>query len=266
MDNSSVFSCEHIHVRRIAGRTDAFVAALKKYLRTLFDATEFFGTANLVLSLDEQTHTFEWMGDVNPASDENCIDAMDSASEIDVRLDICCEDGRMLNIQNALSDMLENGALKDCVSYCELLEDAHTSSLYLSGPYRGSFLHGSVPFTGCDDILVDNTWNGYTHRAEFVLHFEAEDEVRDIADELGENLEIDIELMHGAHELTVASVQLVGPAEVELYRSSLEKLVRIADSSKITGALTPESDTLFALLRFVKDGSSVDIQTAVAES
>ena len=49
------------------------------------------------------------------------------------------------------------------------------------------------------------------------------------------------------------------------YYKALERLCELSEHSQILGSLMPDSDRVFALLRFVQEGSRVVILTAVAE-
>lgn len=266
MKNKSVLSCEHIHIRRVPGRTDAFMSALQGYLRALFQLLNHLGSAELSISLDGAQTRFEWLDDVCPDSDGVQIELLAQANEIDVRVDMCCDRFPMEDAQKALSDLLKDGSLKDCVRYCALIEDEQTSSLTLSGLYRGAFLHGSVPFTSNnEDILVDTQWSGSSHRAEFEIAQGNEDQVRDLADLLESRLGIVLNLSGDGRTLIIDGVQLCGRQDVRFYRETLETLARLSARALITGSLIPESDTVFALLRFVQQGSAVSVQTAVAE-
>lgn len=267
MKNKSVLSCEHIHIHRIPGRTDAILSALQGYLRTLFQLLNHLGSAEILIDLDGAQSRFEWLDDVCPASDEGCIDRLTQADEIDVRVDMCCDQFPMEDAQKAISALLKDGSLKDCARYCALIEDDQTSSLTLSGLYRGAFLHGSVPFTSNnEDILVDTQWNGSSHRAEFQLRPESEEQARDLVELLESHLDIELNLSDDGRSLVIDGVQLGGRHDVRFYRETLEKLVRLSDRALITGSLIPESDNVFALLRFVQEGSLVNVQTAVAEA
>ena len=267
MQNTSLLSCEHIRIRRVPGRTDGFIRQLQEYLKTLFRLSDAFGSAELHLQADGDERTFLWLGDEHPEIDLAAIDALAEASQIDVRVDLCSERPCMEDARDRLTALLASGTLKDCVRYCELLEDEHTSSLFLSGLYRGAFLHGSVPFTANDeDILEDAVWNGYTHRAEFHFAEESVEAMLDLADRIQDRIEeIDLELSDDDRRLEIGSVQLACREDVSFYREALEQLVRLSDHAQLTGALTPESDAIFALLRFVREGSAVVAQTAVAE-
>ena len=267
MKNSSILSCEHIHVRRVPGRTDAFLAALKVYLETLFSLSDEFGSAEIRIANDGREFRFEWAGGELPGPGGEAIDGMAEASEIDVRVNMCCDLFDMDEAQAALARELKGGALKDCVRCCTLIEDEQTASLTMSGIYRGAFLQGAVPFTtDNEDILVATRWNGFTHRAEFRLREAEADAAGEIADALEGRLEIELSRSDDGRALAIGALQLDGRAQVEFYRDALERLCRMSESSLITGSLAPEDDAVFALLRFVRDGADVVVQTAVAEA
>lgn len=262
MKNSSVLSCEHIHIRRIPGRTDAFITALKDYLRTLPAPGD--GLDWVEIRIDQKPDDAENLE--NSACVNQALEKLDQLDEFDVRVNMCCELFRMDDAQAALSGMLGSGQLKDCVRYCALLQDETTASLTLSGLYRGAFLHGAVPFTGDnEDILVACGWNGLTHRAEFSLPESAADQVADLVDALESRLEIDLEFAPDGRSLKIESLQLAGHDDVLFYRDTLAQLTGMSDRAQITGALVPDSDAVFALLRFVPAGAGILIQTAVAE-
>ncbi len=267
MKNSSILSCEHIHVHRVPGRTDGFIAALQTYLRTLFSLSDEFGSAEIRIVNDDREALFEWTGGALPGPGDEAIDGMAHAAEIDVRVNMCCDLFDMDVAQAALAQHLKGGALKDCVRCCTLIEDEQTASLTMSGMYRGAFLQGAVPFTTDNqDILVATRWNGYTHRAEFRLPKENAGAAARIASALEAQLEIELTRSDDGQALVIDALQLDGRGQVELYRRSLAELSALAQTSLITGSLAPEDDAVFALLRFVQEGADVVVQTAVAEA
>ena len=264
MNATSALSCEHIYIRRIPGRTDAFIAALQNYLRKLLTISEGTESAEIIITPDGSEHRFEWYGEAGETNLDSALSAMETAAETDVRINICSDLYSAEEEQRSLNALLRDGSLKDCVRCSILLEDEHTSSLTMSGLYRGAFLHGAVPFVSdASDILLKTAWNGYTHRAEFRFAPAAFDDAQDLGDLLEDRLEI--ELVTEDNLLRVENVHLEDADEVAFYREMLEKLTTLAESAQITGALTPESDEIFALLRFVRENSAVTVQTAVAE-
>lgn len=267
MKNTSALSCEHIHIHRIAGRTDAFIAALQGYLRTLFMQNDKLSWMEIRIANDNASFCLQGQdGVLTGDSADEALSGMTAADEIDVRVDMCCELFHMDGAQAVLSDALRSGQLKDCVRYCALLQDEQTSSLTLSGLYRGAFLHGAVPFTqDNEDILVACKWIGFTHRAEFRFPESAAGAASALTEQLEDRLEIDLTFSPDGRELKIQGLELADRREVLFYRDALEQLVRLSESARITGALAPDSDSVFALLRFVQDGSGVVLQTAVAE-
>ncbi len=267
MKNSSILSCEHIHVRRVPGRTEVFVAALQTYLRTLFSLSDEFGSAEICIANDDREYRFEWTGDGLPGSGDEAIEGMAGAAEIDVRVNMCCDLFDMDEAQAALAAQLKGGVLKDCVRCCTLIQDEQTASLTMSGIYRGAFLQGAVPFTTDNqDILVATRWNGFTHRAEFRVRKADAQAAAEVADALEDALEIELTRSDDGLALVIGALQLDGRAQVERYREALEKLAQMSETSLITGSLAPEDDAVFALLRFVQEGAEVIVQTAVAEA
>ena len=267
MKNSSALSCEHIRIRRAPGRTDGFIDALQRYLKSLFTQNDKLSWVEVRIADDDRSYCFEWQdgGLCGDGADE-ALTGMAGANRIDVRVDMCCEFFHMEDAQSALTDVLRDGQLKDCVRYVALLQDESSSALMLSGLYRGSFLHGAVPFTADNqDILVVCKWNGFTHRAEFRFPESAVNAAAALADELEDRLEIELTLADDGRSLTIESLQLADRREVFFYRDALEQLARLSERAQITGALAPDSDSVFALLRFVQEGSGVIWQAAVAE-
>ncbi|MBQ8973243.1 MAG: hypothetical protein IJ074_09220 [Clostridia bacterium] len=267
MIETSILSCEHIEIHAQPGQTDAFIRALQDYLRVLFSLSDELGSAELALTLDGETYEYVWMDDERPGAAGEQINALANAKEIGIRVNMCSELTDLASEQRKLNAMLRDGSLKDWVRYVELLADERTTSLTMSGIYRGAFLHGAVPFSGAnEDILVSTQWNGLTHRAEFQLRKEERDSARELADALEQRFEIDLSISNDGGALLIEGLELKGLDDVRFYRETLETLVRKSEQNAITGALIPEDDRVFALLRFVPEGSSVFIQTAVAEA
>ena len=63
MDTRSLLSSEHIVIKAVAGRTEAFIAAVQAYLTTLFGLSDEFGSAEIVIRLDDEEHRFRWLDD-----------------------------------------------------------------------------------------------------------------------------------------------------------------------------------------------------------
>ncbi len=266
MKSASVLSCEHIHIHRILGRTDAFIAALQGYLHTLFTHFDEFGSVKIMIVCDDRSFQYEWVAGEQPSDYDPATLAVGESGEIDVQIDLYCEQTDIEEHQNTLFSLSRHGVLKDCVRHCILLEDEQTTSLMMSGMYRGAFLHGSVPFTsGNVDILEDTKWIDSSHRASFHFPEGAEDDAEDLLEQLETRLAIEANLTDNRRTLIIDGTQLDGRGDVYFYRDMLAKLVSLSDDALITGALMPESDTIFALLRFVQEGSSILVQTAVAE-
>lgn len=263
MNQTSYLLCSHIHVRAVAGRTDGFIFQLQNFLKSPFDAADQFEYAELHLTAGEADFNCYWMGEDRPDFDSALTDAMASAAEIDLRLNISSETDCMSAPHDALLALLADGSLSDCVQISLLKNDVLT----FSGMHRGTFLHGVVPYSDANGALPETTcWNSSNHRARF--HF-SEDNVYDaccIADLLPERIDmIDLEFFYDDGEMFIHSVQLTDRACAEVYREALEQLSALADSVEISGVLTPESETAFALMRFVPDGGRVTTQTAIAE-
>jgi len=266
MDTRSLLSSEHIVIKAVAGRTEAFIAVVQAYLTTLFGLSDEFGSAEIVIRLDDEEHRFRWLDDERPGQSEGTIRALADAASIDVRIDLCWDLFRMVPEQQALRGMLAGGGLKDLVKYQALMSDEHTASLVMSGLYHGAFLHGSVPFSGqTADILATTSWNGLTHRAQFMVPEVAEVRARELADQLEQRFEIELSFDDEGRELLIEGLELKGSGDVHFYRDVLEKLLQLSARALITGSLTPEDDDTYALLRFVQEGSQVIIQTAVAD-
>ena len=267
MKKSSALSCEHIRVHRVPGRTDGFIDALQRYLKSLFVQNDKLSWVEIRIVNDDRSYCFEWQdGCLCGDGSDEALTGMAEADRSDVRVDMCCEFFHMEDAQSALTDVLRDGLLKDCVRYVALLQDESSSALMLSGLYRGSFLHGAVPFTADNqDILVVCKWNGFTHRAAFRFPESAVNAAAALADELEDRLEIELTLSDDGRNLTIESLQLADRREVFFYRDKLEQLARLSEHAQITGALAPDSDSVFALLRFVQEGSGIIWQTAVAE-
>ena len=263
MNQTSCLICSHIRVHAAAGRTDSFVTRLQSFIKSHFDAAADFEYAELHLTAGSADFNCYWMGEDQPEFDPALTDAVASAAEIDLRLNISSETDCMSAPHDELFSLLSDGALSDCVQISLMKND----SLIFSGMHRGAFLHGAVPYTDAGDDLPETIcWNSSNHRAHF--HF-SEENVYDaccIADLLPERIDmIDQEFFYDDGEMFIHSVQLTDRACAEVYRDSLEQLARLADSVEISGVLTPESETAFALMRIVPDGSRVTVQTAIAE-
>lgn len=263
MPNSSILSCIRIRAHAVPGRTDGFIAALQEFAQLLPKHPESFSYAELHLAADSREHDCFWMEGDCPDFDSGLIA---SAKEIDLRLNMCCEDALLLNAQTQLFDLLADGAHADCVRFCALVTDEEHAALTLSGMHGGAFHHGEVSFIdGCGGIPEDMCWNSSTHRAQFTFPEEALDDAWDLSEIIPEHIdEIDLEFSFDRGEMAIHSVQLPDMDAVETYRSILQKLCEMANSFSISGALTPESDSAFALLRFACNGG-VTVQTAVAE-
>ena len=267
MKTESLMSCEHITLQAIPGRTEALVERVKAYLSALFALSDEFGSAAILVTLDGTEHRFEWLDDQRPGLTGDVIAAMDRAQRIDLRIDLCWDAFQMMPEQQALRRMLSDGSFKDCAAYYALMSDEHTASLVMSGLYHCAFLDGSVPFSGqSEDILTTTDWNGLTHRARFTLPEGRMEEAAALADELERRFEIDLSLNEEEHTLVIEALELKGFKDVHFYRDTLQKLLQLSVRALITGSLTPEDDRVFALLRFVQEGSQVIIQTAVAEA
>lgn len=267
MIQTAVLTCTHIHVHTAPGRTDGFISNLQSFIETLFGCSEDFDYAELHLSAGEAQFNCYWMGSDRPEFDSALTSALENADEIDLHLNLCSEADSMDKAHEALYIALSDGSLSDCVRMASLKKDDCASTLTFSGMHRGAFCHGEVPF--CDDldqIPEALSWNSSTHRAHF--HF-PEENVYDaccIADLLPERIDmIDFEFFYDDAELFIHSLQLSDRSSIEVYRDSLEQLAALSDSMQIDGVLTPESDSAFALMRFVPEGGQIAVQIAAAE-
>ena len=267
MKNTSVLSCEHIHLERVPGKTETFARALTDYLRTLFGLSDEFGSAEIIIETDGVRRAFVWDSEAIPEGEEAALDAILSAWAVDVRVNMCCDLFFMDEAQTALTARLADGSLRDCVRYCALLEDEQTSSLFYSGLFRGAFLHGSVPFeTVPSDRLPADHWNGRTQRAEFTFPAEAADGAQALADRAAEEIEGDFAFADDGRALVISEMHLVSRGQAEQVRQLLEQLCALSEQAVITGALTPEDDETYALLRYVRSGDRVEMQAATAEA
>ena len=259
---TSYLTCSHIRVRTAPGRTDGFIARMQDFIHTLFDSASAFEYAELHLTAGGSDFNCYWMGEDHPDFDPALTDAVASAAEINLRLNISSETDCMSAPHDALLALLADGALSGSVQISLLKNDV----LFFSGMHRGAFLHGVVPYADADSLPETLCWNSSNHRAHF--HF-PEENVYDaccVADLLPERIDmIDLEFFYDDGELFIHSVQLTDAACAEVYRESLEQLTVLADHAEISGVLTPESDAAFALMRFIPVGNRVTLQTAIAE-
>ena len=267
MKNTSVLSCEHIRVLRQPGRTDALLGALQSYLTALFRLAGEFGAAEITITPDNRAYRFEWTGDLRPEPADEAIAAIADADLIDVRVDLCSDEINPETLHSELSRLLATGELRDCAYYVALIQDDQTTSLVVCGMYHGAFLHGSVPFSSENqDILVGTVWSSMTHRAEFKIKPGCAEQAEEVADALEQRFEIDLARdMDDGLTVRISGIVLNGQRGVMFYRDCLARLSALSDQAMITGALTPEDDHTFALLRFVPAGSEILVQTAVAE-
>lgn len=266
MTNASTLACIRIRVNSLSGRTDGFVAGLQSFLKTLCARAKAFEFAELSLMADGAGPVLLWMGDDRPGFESAELSALESAKEIDIRLNLCSETDSCADDRAALFSLLSDGALADRVQFCALITGG-SASLMLSGLRGGRFCHGEVPFTdGCEGIPEDLRWNSASHRVLLRFADSAVDDAWDLSDLMQERIdEIDLEFLPDSGELRIHSVQLPDMNSVEAYRAFLERLSLLAESVSIEGALTPEAEDAFALLRFVRAGNAVTVQTAVAE-
>ena len=58
MKNSSALSCEHIRIRRAPGRTDGFIDALQRYLKSLFTQNDKLSWVEIRIADDERNYCF----------------------------------------------------------------------------------------------------------------------------------------------------------------------------------------------------------------
>ena len=263
MSNSSILSCFRIRAHAVPGRTDDFIDALQGFVQLLPQLPEIYSYAELHVSIDAGEFDFFFSDVESPAIDTGLIA---SAKEIELSMNLCCEGSTLPDAQARLFSLLSDGALADCVRFCALVSDDAHAELTLSGKLGETFHHGPVPFAdGCGDIPSELCWNSCTHSARFTFPEVALDDAWDLSELIPEQIdEIDLEFSFDRSEMLIHSVQLPDMAAVENYRGILQKLTEMANSASIEGVLTPESDSAFALLRFVcNDG--VQIQTAVAE-
>lgn len=263
MNNMSALSCEHIYMERIPGKTDHALAALQDYLRALFSLSHNSESAEVIITCDGEPLCFEWFGTTEKLNPNEALSRLSSANHIDVRINLCCDHSTSIEEQRELYDILCDGSLKDCVHCRVLLEDEGSTSLTMSGLHCGAFLHGNVPFCA-NTAPLQTAWNGYTHRAVFSFAPADFDHAQDLTDVLEDRL--DIELSAQNNEIRIVNVHLENADDIAFYRETLEKLSAFAQNAHLSGALTPESDDVFALLRFVLKNDSVAIETAVAEA
>lgn len=266
MNQTSILTCTHIHVRTAAGRTDAFVAMLHGFVRKLFDSANAFDYAELRLFADGDSREFFWMGDEQPVFDDS-VSALFSAAEMDIHLNLSSETDCMAASLTALTDHLKTGDLSDCARMSVLKTGDDFTHLTIAGMHGGAYLCGEVPFAdGCEGVPSDMCWNSSTHRAVFHFPDETIDDAWDLSEMLPERIdEIDFEFSFDSGELRIHSVQLPDMTCAETYRAALEQFAAMADELHIDGVLTPESDSAFALMRFAADGRTIAIRTAVAE-
>lgn len=267
MNQTSVLTCTRIRVRAVPGRTDGLISGLQAFVNALFDRPDAFDYAELHLLTDGDARDLYWMGDEQPAFDPSLTAAISAAAEVDLLLNLSGETDCMADAHAALSSLLADGSLSDCARMICLRTGDDFAALTLSGIHGGAFLHGEVPFAdGCEGVPADMCWNSCTHRARFHFPEEALDDAWDLSELLPERIdEIDFEFSFDRAELVIHSVQLTDLNGVEVYREVLQHLADLSDGMEIAGALTPESDSAFALMRFAPDGSRVSVQTAVAE-
>lgn len=262
MDHMSALSCEHIYMERIPGKTDRALTALQDYLRALFSPSHNSESAEVIITCDGETRCFEWFGSSEALNPTEALSPLGNAIHIDIRINLCCDHFTLIEEQRELYDILRDGSLKDCVHCRTLLEDEDSTSLTMSGLHCGAFLHGNVPFCA-NAVSLQTAWNGYTHRAVFSFAPADFDHAQDLTDVLEDRL--DIELSAQNDEIRIENVHLENADDIAFYRETLEKLSALAQDAQISGALTPESDDVFALLRFVLKNDSVAIETAIAE-
>lgn len=261
MNNSPVLVCSRIRVHAVPGRTDGFVAGMQALLKTLSAQSDAFSYAEIHLTADESVRDYFIMDGEHPQID---AEALAAAKEIDLQMNLSCEDNRIADALSAVLSLLSDGSLADCARFCMLATGGNSAALTLSGMRNGFFHHGEVPFT--DELPADLCWNSSDHRASFTFPEEALDEVWELSEILQERIdEIDLEFSFDGGELQIHSVQLPDREAIEAYRAALAQMASLADSVCISGALTPESDEAFALLRFVHEVGCVKVQTAIAD-
>jgi len=266
MPESSFLSCSRTRVRAVPGRTDGFAAALQRFLETIAGRAGSFSYAELLLIADGDEHSFFWLGDECPDLGGN-LACLAASAELDVQLNLCSDEDCASDALAALIAPLADGALSDCVRFSSLTRSGDDASVFLLGSSDGAFHHGEIPFRdGLQGVPEDMCWNSCTHAARFTFPEAARDDAWDLSDLLEERIdEIDLDFSRDEGTLAIHSVQLPDAEAVETYRAFLEQLASIAGSASILGALTPEAENAFALLRFVLEDGRVRMQTAIAE-
>ena len=254
-----------IRIRAASGRPDGFISSLQCFLETISARAEKFSYAEILLRADGGERSIYWMEGEQPEPIDCAFIA--SAAEVDAVLNLCSDEDCASDAQSALLAPLADGSLAGCVRVCALTRDGENASVFLSGMREGKFFHSTIDFAdGMEAIPADLCWNSLTHEAHFTFPESALDDAWDLSDLLQERIdEIDLEFSYDDGALDIRSVQLPDAGSVEAYRAALEGFLKISGSARISGALSPEAENAFALLRFAASDGRVAVQTAAAE-